>query len=214
MQWRHHVFRTRSSGGPSTGGGHMELFIWRISWDSVGFRVRSCGFRYGCSNLQLSSLVTVIAIVCNMTTFCLSTITNSTTTSFARLRWWRSEDSGTPLALQLSLDIARRSNDVFVIFATFGTLCTVVEQTTLCLRSFVSGEWRGLVWEKPFVWSFHGTSVFVATFVQLIPHEGGELNKYRSSPMTSDGYGTLVDTLWAPKWWRPLAEYRDTQAQY
>jgi hypothetical protein len=42
---------------PRTGGWRVELSVRLISWDPDIFHVRWCGFRYGSSNLLLSSLV-------------------------------------------------------------------------------------------------------------------------------------------------------------
>jgi hypothetical protein len=49
-----------SGGASSIDGG---LCSRRISWDSFGFRVRWCGFKSVSSNLRLSSLATVVALV-------------------------------------------------------------------------------------------------------------------------------------------------------
>ena len=40
----------------------MEVFVRRISEDPIGFRFCWCGFRYGSSDLRISSLTTVAAL--------------------------------------------------------------------------------------------------------------------------------------------------------
>jgi hypothetical protein len=45
----------------SVSGGRVESCVSRISWDPVGLRVRLCGFRSVCFDLQLSLLEMVVA---------------------------------------------------------------------------------------------------------------------------------------------------------
>ena len=54
----------RSGGACSADGGRVELCARRISWDSVGFRVSWCDFMSVSSDLWLSSLAMVTALVC------------------------------------------------------------------------------------------------------------------------------------------------------
>jgi hypothetical protein len=72
-------------GAPSTRGGRAELFVWPISWDTIGFLVCCCGFRFDSSDLRFSSLALVLWNLI-AATFCLSMI------SFVRLWWWRGTD--------------------------------------------------------------------------------------------------------------------------
>lgn len=55
-----------SGGASSAGGGRVESFVWRISWDLVYFFACWCGFKPVSSDLRLSllsSLVIVAALV-------------------------------------------------------------------------------------------------------------------------------------------------------
>jgi hypothetical protein len=54
----------RSDGATRAGGGRVELCARRISRDPVGFCVCWCGFRSFSSDLQLSWLAMVAALVC------------------------------------------------------------------------------------------------------------------------------------------------------
>ena len=123
----------RSGGATSTGGRRVELCVRRIFSDLVRFCVRSCGFRSGYSDLRLSSLAMVAAL-----------LRWSFRVLARRLPVWLlqqallrqdlpgSSEEGVRTAARLRLAslivvIARWSKDLFVIFITFGILYTVVD---------------------------------------------------------------------------------------
>ena len=57
------LFYPRSGGVPSADGGRVELCVRPIYWDPVRFRVRLCGYRPVSSDLCLSSLTMVAALM-------------------------------------------------------------------------------------------------------------------------------------------------------
>jgi hypothetical protein len=115
---------TRSSGGSSAGRGKVVflvnllgsdrflcLLVWLYVWLfwSIGLI-----FGDGCC----SSVLVLWGL--SMMTSHLSTIIRSTTTSFARLHWWRGEDGSIPLA-RASVCIFRWwSKEFFIILLPFG----------------------------------------------------------------------------------------------
>jgi hypothetical protein len=113
-------------------GGRVKSCARRISRDPVGFRVRWCGFRSVSSNLRLSSLAMVAALVrwffgalARYLPVCLLQ------QALLRQALPGSSDGGVRTAARLrltlvSIVVARWSNDLIVIFITFVILCTVV----------------------------------------------------------------------------------------
>jgi hypothetical protein len=70
-RWRYPEVRIRSSppyphfdGAPSATGGHVEFCLRRIFSDLFSFGIRWCGFRSVSSDLLLSSLTMIAALVC------------------------------------------------------------------------------------------------------------------------------------------------------
>jgi hypothetical protein len=123
----------RSGGASSVGGGRVELCVRRISRDLVVSRVRLCGFRSVSSDLRLSSLAMVAALVrwsfgalARRLPVCLLQ------QALLRQALPDSGDGGARTAARLrlvlvSVVVARWSNDLFVIFITFRHLCTTVD---------------------------------------------------------------------------------------
>ena len=123
----------RSGGASSADGGRVEAFVRRISWDPVRFRVRPCGCRSGSSDLRLSSLAMVTALVrwsfgalARRLPVCLLQ------QALLRQALPGSSEGGVRTAARLRLAsvfvvVARWSEDLFVIFITFRILCTVVD---------------------------------------------------------------------------------------
>ena len=111
----------------------MESFVRRISWDPVCFRVRWCVFRSVSSDLRLSSLAMVAALV-RWSFVALARRLPVRLLQQALLRQVLpgSGDGGVRTAARLRLVlvfvvVARWSNDLFVIFITFGPLCTAID---------------------------------------------------------------------------------------
>ena len=69
-RWLHHDDRIRSSrpyprssGASSASGVRVEFYVRWISWDPVRLRIRLCGYKFGSSDLQFSSLALVTALL-------------------------------------------------------------------------------------------------------------------------------------------------------
>ena len=111
----------------------MELCVRQIFSDLVRFCVCSCGCRSGFSDLLLSSLAMVAALlrwsfralarrllVCVLQQSLLQQVFPGSSEGRVRI--------ATRLRLaSLLVVIARWSEDLFVIFITFGILCTIVD---------------------------------------------------------------------------------------
>jgi hypothetical protein len=123
----------RSGGASCAGGGRVESCARRISWDPVGFRVRWCDFKSVSSDLRFSSLAMVAALVrwsfgalARRLPICLLQ------QALLRQALPGSDDGGLRMAARLwlalvSVFIARWSSDLIVIFITFRTLRTAID---------------------------------------------------------------------------------------
>jgi hypothetical protein len=124
----------RSSDAPSASGGRVESCVRWILWHLFGFGFRWCGFRSFSSDIRLSSLAMVVALVrrsfgalARWLPVCLPQQT------LLRQNLLGSGDgvAWTAARLRLALVfvvVARWSSDLFVIFITFlGTCCSVVD---------------------------------------------------------------------------------------
>jgi hypothetical protein len=123
------------SGGASRvgGGGRVESCARRISRDLVGFHVRLCGFRSVFSDLRLSLLTMVAALVrwsfgalARRFPVCLLQ------QALLRQALSGSGDGGVRTVARLrlalvSVVVVRWSSDLIVIFITFRILCTYVD---------------------------------------------------------------------------------------
>ena len=111
----------------------MELCVRQIFSDLVRFRVRSCGSRSGSSDLRLSSLAMVAALVCwSFRALARRLPVYLLQQALLRQALPGSSEERVRTAARLRLAsllvvIARWSEDLFVIFITFGILCTIVD---------------------------------------------------------------------------------------
>jgi hypothetical protein len=111
----------------------VELCAHRISWDPVGFRVYWCGFMIVSSDLRLSSLAMVAALV----RWSFGTLARRLPVCLLQQALLRqalpdSGDGGARTAARLRLVlvfvvVARWSEYQFVIFFTFWLICTTVD---------------------------------------------------------------------------------------
>jgi hypothetical protein len=111
----------------------MELYARRISWDPVGFRVSWCGFMSVSSDLWLSSLAMVTALVC----WSFGTLARRLPVCLLQQALLRqalpdSSDGGARTAARLrlvlvSVVVARWSEYQFVISFIFWAICTTVD---------------------------------------------------------------------------------------
>jgi hypothetical protein len=111
----------------------VESCARRISRDPFGFRVCWCGFRSVSSDLRLSSLAMVVALVrwsfgvlAQRLPVCLLQ------QALLRQALPGSGDGGVKTAARLrlalvSIVVARWSSDLIVIFITFGILCIAID---------------------------------------------------------------------------------------
>ena len=111
----------------------MESCVRRIPWDSVVFRIRWYGLRSVSSDLRLSSSAMIAALVCwSFGTLARRLPVRLLQQALLRQALPGSGDGGARTAARLRLVsvfvvVARWSIDLFVIFITFRTLCTDVD---------------------------------------------------------------------------------------
>jgi hypothetical protein len=106
----------------------VESCVRRIFSDLFGFGIRWCGFRSVSFDLQLSSLAMVAALV----RWSFGALARRLPVCLLRQALPGSGDGGARTAARLRLAlvfvvVARWSNDLFVFFITFRTLCTAVD---------------------------------------------------------------------------------------
>jgi hypothetical protein len=111
----------------------VESCARRISRDPIGFRVRWCGFRSISSDLKLSSWATVTALV----RWSFGTLARRLPVCLLQQALLRqalpgSGDGGARTSARLRLAsvfvvVARWSKDLLVIFITFGSVCTAID---------------------------------------------------------------------------------------
>jgi hypothetical protein len=118
----------RSGGASRTGEGRVESCAQRISRDPVGFCIRWCGFRSVSSDLRLSSLAMVAALV----RWSFGALARRLPVCLLQQALPGHGDRGVRTAARLRLAlvyvvVARWSSDLIVIFITFEILCTAVD---------------------------------------------------------------------------------------
>jgi hypothetical protein len=123
----------RSGGAPSASKGRVESCVRRIISSLFGFGICWRGFRLVSFDLRLSSLAMVAALVCwsfgalarRLPVYLLQQ-------ALLRQALLSSGDGGTRTVARLwlmlaFLVVAKWSSDLFIIFITFGTLCTALD---------------------------------------------------------------------------------------